>query len=454
MSAVKKNMSNEILNGNIIKGVILMSLPLMVLNLINTAYALVDTYFVGQINELAVGAVSLVAPIISCGNACIAGLCAAAVALISRALGEKDREKACKATDHIFVIGIIFGIIAGFLFIAFRDNILVWMETPEDIYSDTRNYLTGISFDFLFLFIISFFQSVKQSAGDTKIGVLLNIIACLLNCVLDPIFIIKFQLGTFGAAIATMLSKALMAPIALIILCSKNQPVSLSKGVFKIQGKLTLTILKVATPATLGQFMASFGFVLMSKEIVSYGSIIMSAYGIGNQISSLFYIPLNGIGSALTTFIGQNLGNNNPERARECYRKSMILTAFFSIAFTVIGFVCAPYAIHLFIKNASDLLVHEALIYAYFSIFTSFCMGWFNNLMAVFNGSGNTLIAMILSACRLFAVRIPVIYLLATYTNLGHIGIWVAMVISNLIICISGQILYNHYPWDKRGIKL
>ena len=81
-------------------------------------------------------------------------------------------------------------------------------------------------------------------------------------------------------------------------------------------------------------------------------------------------------------------------------------------------------------------------------------MGWFNNLMGLFNGSGNTLIAMILSACRLFAVRIPVIYLFAKYTNLQHIGIWVAMVVSNLIICISGQIIYRVYAWDKKGIKI
>ena len=104
--------------------------------------------------------------------------------------------------------------------------------------------------------------------------------------------------------------------------------------------------------------------------------------------------------------------------------------------------------------NASELLIKEALIYAYYSIFTSFCMGWFNNLMAVYNGSGNTLISMILSACRLFAVRIPVIWLLARFTNLQHIGIWVAMIISNLIICISGQIIYRHYPWDSRGVRI
>lgn len=431
-----------------------MSVPLMLLNLINTGYALVDTFFVGKINELAVGAVSLVAPILSCGNALIAGLCAAAVALISRALGEGDKEKADKVCNQIFIIGVVLCSVAGFVFLACRDLMLAWMETPEDIYTDTRNYLTGISFDFLFLFIIFFFQSVKQAAGDTKVGVLLNIISCMLNCGLDPLFISVFKLGTLGAALATMLSKALMAPIALKILLSPKEPVCLTKDMFKTDRRLVLKIFQVSLPAATGQFLASFGFVLMSRDIVSYGSIIMSAYGIGNQIASLFYIPLNGIGSALTTYIGQNLGNQNHPRAKECYKKAMTVTAVFAAVFTVIGFYAAPHAIRLFIKNASEKLVHEALIYAYFSIFTSFCMGWFNNLMAVFNGSGNTLIAMILSACRLFAVRIPVIYLLAKYTNLQHLGIWTAMVISNLIICISGQVIYGTYSWDKKGIRI
>ena len=451
---MKTDVQNEVLNGSIFAGILKMALPLMLLNLINTGYALVDTFFVGKISELAVGAVSLVAPIIGCGNACIVGLCSAAVALISLALGEGSKEKADKAANHIFFLGLIFGVAAGALFLLCRDVILVWMETPAEIYQLTRSYLTGISFDFLFLFIVSFFQSVKQAAGNTRIGVVLNIAACLLNCVLDPLFIYVFQLGTFGAAIATLLSKALMAPIALRILLNPKEPVSLSKAMFRPERKLVKKVITVALPATVGQFLASFGFVLMSKEIVSYGAIIMSAYGIGNQISSLFYIPLNGIGSALTTFIGQNLGSGNRPRARECYRKTMGLTAITSVVFTVVGFFLARPAINLFIRNASELLIKEALIYAYFSIFTSFCMGWFNNLMAVYNGSGNTLISMILSACRLFAVRIPVIWLLARFTNLQHIGIWVAMIISNLIICLSGQIIYRHYPWDCRGVRI
>jgi len=445
---------NFILNGNIYKGILKLALPLMLLNIINTAYTLVDTFFVGKIDELAVGAVSLVSPIVGCGNACIVGLCSAAIALISRALGENNQENANKAAKHIFSLGCILGIIIGGILLLFKDPILIWLETPEEIYKATSDYMVGISFDFLFAFILSYFQSVKQSSGNTKIGVLLNIGSSLLNCILDPIFIFILGWGTFGAAFATLLSKALMCPVALIILSNKKAEVYLEKGFLKLDKNLLWIVVKIAIPATLGQFLASLGFVFMSKEIVSYGAIIMSAYGIGNQISSLFYIPLNGIGSALTTYIGQNLGNSDEKRARDCYKKAMILTAISSIIFTILGFFTAPFAIHLFIKNASDLLVSEALIYAYYSIFTSFCMGWFMNLLAVFNGSGNTLISMILSSCRLFAVRVPLIYLFATYTDLQHIGIWLSMIVSNLIICISGQLLYKFFPWTKRGIKI
>jgi len=451
---IKKTSNEYILKGNIYAGLVKLALPLMLLNIINTAYSLVDTYFVGKINELDVGAVSLIAPIVGCANACIAGLCAAAIALIARALGENNTENANNAANQIFDLGCVLGIVLGAFLMLFRDPILIWLETPEEIYESTKAYLTGIAFDSLFVFILSYFQSVKQAAGNTTIGVVLNVCSCLLNCILDPIFIIWLNLGTFGAAIATMLSKALICPIAIAILRNKNAEVYITKGIQKFEKGLMWKVIKISAPATIGQFLASFGFVLMSKEIVSYGAIIMSAYGIGNQISSLFYIPINVMGSALTTFIGQNLGDNNPDRAKECYRKNMSLVAVFSLLCTILGFFLAPMAIHLFIKNASEKLVSEALTYAYYSIFTSFFMGWFMSLLGVFNGSGNTLISMILSSCRLFVVRIPIIYLFARFTNLEHIGIWIAMIVSNLIICVSGQILYNKFPWTTRGIKL
>lgn len=441
---------SEILNGNIISGIIKLSIPLMFLNLINTLYGIVDTFFVGRIGELQVGAVSLVSPITSCGIAFATGLSVACIAMISRALGEGNNIKANNIATHSIVLAILLGVGISALCLIFSKPILSWLNTPEDIYKDTLYYYVGISFDYTCLFVLTMFQAIRQACGDSSSGAKLNTIAAILNVVLDPLFIFVFKLGTLGAAIATVLSKVLVCPFAIYSLISNKNNIYISLKENKIELQTMKRIIGISIPASLGSLLSSFGFVLMSKEIVSYGSVVMSGYGIGNSISNIYYIPVNSIGSALPTFIGQNLGAGNPERAKQSYVDSIKIVAVICLIVIALGFLTSKYVVLLFVENASQKLIDISLEYALFSIATAFFMGWFNSLCGVFNGSTNTKISMVLSTARLLVVRMPLVWLLEKFTNLGYTGIWVSMIISNLIICISGQIMYNHYPWYKK----
>ena len=441
----------DILNGNIMKGLIKLAIPLMFLNLINVLYGIVDTYFVGRIGELQVGAVSLVSPITNCGIAFAFGLSAAGIAMISRALGENDKAKANNIATHLILLAIILGILITVISLAFINPILSWLNTPNDIYLDTKAYYIGIAFDYVFLFILTIFQAIRQANGDSKSGAVVNMIASLLNVFLDPLFIFVFKMGTLGAAISTVLSKALVCPFAIKGLIDSNNGIYISFNRYKIELPIMGRIITVAIPASLGQFLSSFGFVLMSKEIVSYGSIVMSGYGIGSHISSIFYIPVNSIGMALPTYIGQNLGAKNTNRAHESYRVSMKLVMIMAVFVIGVGLSTSRFMASLFVKNASDRLIDISLEYANFSIGTSFFMGWFNSLCGVYNGSTNTKIAMILSAGRILFIRMPIVYLLARVTNLAYTGIWVSMIVSNLITCVIGQIIYSTYAWDQKA---
>lgn len=132
----------------------------------------------------------------------------------------------------------------------------------------------------------------------------------------------------------------------------------------------------------------------------------------------------------------------------------MKLVVFMAILVIGVGLSTSRYMANLFVKNASDRLIDISLEYANFSIGTSFFMGWFNSLCGVYNGSTNTKIAMVLSAGRILFIRMPIVYLLARFTNLAYTGIWISMIVSNLITCLIGQIIYLRYPWDKKVITV
>lgn len=449
MSGLSKS---YLLNGDIKAGLMKLALPLMVLNLVNSLYNIVDTFWVGRMGELQVGAVALIGPIMGCGSALVVGLSAAGISMISKALGSSDPEKANEYATHLLVIAMVFGIVIGAGCLLFSSLILDWLQTPADIYQDASAYLFGISFDFLFLFVLNIFQTIRQADGDGRSAVVFNAIAAILNTILDPFFIFTLHMGVLGAAVATVLSKVLVMPFVFYILFHDHDHVVCSFK-SKMKWQVFKELIFVGIPASLAQFLSSFGFVLMNKSIVGYGSIAISAYGLGNKVTDLYYIPVNAFGGALAPFIGQNIGAGNRERAKECFKQAMILTAICSAIVMIIGLFASRYLVLLFVSDASNELMNMTLEYCFYVVVTIFFMGWFQNIHGVFSGAGKTRLILILSTFRLWGLRIPMIYLFYYFTNLGPAGIWWAMVISNFITCLAGQFFYQQYSWLKNEQK-
>ena len=441
----------NLLDKNVTKNLMQMALPLMFLNLVNSLYSVVDTFFVGQIGELQVGAVTLVGPVTSCAVAFTAGLSAAALALVSQAIGAGNYEKADETATHLLLMTIITGLAMTVVLFFGTDIVLQWLDTPADIFEDSRAYLRGISFDFIGMFMLSLFHAIHQANGDSKSGVTLNSISAVLNIILDPIFIFGLDLGVLGAALATSLSKFLLVPVVIYKLY-KNGEHNMTTIAFR---KYPLTvasfreIMGVTIPASISQFFTAFGFVLMNKAIIYYGSIAMSAYGLGSRIANLFYIPVNSIGSALAAFIGQSLGAGDTEHAKLCFRKAMVLCSGISAVITIFGWIAAPQIVPLFVKDASQELLYLAKEYTFYSVATAFFMGWYGILSGVYNGSGHTKTSLVLAVFRLWGCRIPMIYLFRML-GFGPTGIWWSMLLSNLFCCLVGQFIYGTGKWQTR----
>lgn len=442
-----------ILEGNLTKALLRMALPLFVLNLVNSLYNIIDTFWVGQISELQVGAVSLVAPIMWCAYSVAMGLSAAAIALISTKIGANQKEDACRFATSIIRFAIVFALLLSVGTIAFLHPILDWLNTPAEIYDDSYWYLFGISFDYAGLLLLNLYMAVRQSAGDSRSGVQLNTCASILNVVLDPIFIFGFHLGILGAAVATVLSKLVVAPIAWKRLHNIEFPVYIDfrKYPFHMQdGKQILTL---CLPAASGQLLENFGFVIMNKYIVAYGAVAMSAYGVGARMVGLANIPAISISTVLATFVGQNLGAENPQRARRSFHKAILLSTTCSILLTVLGiFLVTPF-IHIFVPNASTELIELAKEYVCYALLSGIFMGWYVTLNdGVFNGSGHTNYTFILSMLRLWGFRIPMILLFERYTSFGITGIWLAMLLSNIMECGIAQYIYLKHHWEQSTV--
>lgn len=442
-----------ILQGNLTKALLRMAVPLFVLNLVNSLYNIIDTFWVGQLGELQVGAVSLVGPIMWCAQSVAMGLSAAAIALLSTRLGANQKEDACRFATALLYFAIGFAIVLSMGTLLLLHPILSWLDTPKEIYDASYQYLFGISFDYIGLLMLNLYMAMRQSAGDSQSGVKLNMCASLLNAVLDPIFIFVFHFGILGAAIATVVSKLVMVPVACRRLHDKAFPVHIDFRKYPFRPADGKIILKLCIPAASGQFLENLGFVIMNKYIVYYGAVAISAYGVGAKMVTLAYIPVMSIGAVLATFVGQNLGAGNTERARKAFHTAMKLSTLFSCALTIIGMLVITPFIHLFVPNASTQLMELTQEYAFFALLCGVFMGWYINLNdGVFNGSGHTNYTFILSMMRLWAFRIPMILLFHRFTSLGITGIWLAMLLSNIFECILAQDIYLRHHWEHSAI--
>ena len=217
-------MNENVLEGSIKKSLFKMAIPLFVLNLLNSLYGVVDTYFVGKIGELAVGAISLVHPIMWCSISIANGLSAGTIAIISTYVGAKNNEKASHFATEIVYFNVFFAIVLALGTYLLCDPILAYLKTPAEIYAGSKEYMMVIAFDYLGLFLINMFMAIRQACGDSKTGVVMSVIASILNVILDPIFIFGFHLGIKGAAIATVLSKLLVLPFLIKSLYSSETP--------------------------------------------------------------------------------------------------------------------------------------------------------------------------------------------------------------------------------------
>jgi len=314
-------------------------------------------------------------------------------------------------------------------------------------------YLRITFLDMPFMFLFFNFNSIMNAEGNTVFPTVLSAISAVLNMILDPIFIFTFNMGIAGAAIATLLSKAVLAIAGVYVLMRRSSKVRPSFKKFKFDVEIIKKIISVALPSSIGQSGSALGFMALNVFIVSYGTATLAAFAMVNRITSLVSQPAMGIGAALTSIIGQNLGCSQLERAKEAFVKAIKLTIGFSALGLIILLAFDKEIIGFFMQSKDDMMViSEGITYLQYIAWSMPLMGIFSVLQGVFQGSGHTRYSMEMEVGRLWLVRLPMILLFKNFTNIGSVGIWFSMSFSNLIICIFGYIMYRKGDWEKNII--
>lgn len=452
---VKHSKVEMILSADMYRVLLTLSVPIMINNIIQTLYNLVDGIWVSKISSVHFAAVSFVWPInflfVSLGM----GISVAGTSLLSQLIGAEKVKEARKYATQLVALSLILGTLFAAIGIIASPFVIKLMGGEGEFASLANTYLRISCLDLPFLFLFSSVNSMMNAQGNTVTPTILSAISAILNVILDPIFIFTLGMGIAGAAWATVLSRVVLAALGAKLLFSNDNVLKPNFNQFKFDKKILKEIMRVGLPVSIGQSGASVGFIFLTGFIVSYGTATMAAFGMVNRTTNLFMLPAMGVGTALTAVVGQNLGANQEKRATEGFVKASKLASFMGIVGGIFVFVFSKQLVAFFIQSKDDPeVIVQSIIYMKFIAFSLPLMGMFSVLQGIFQGSGNTGYSMAMEIGRLWVVRLPMILAFKHLTNLGSVGIWFSMSFSNFVVCVFGLWVFKVKGWNRNGKKL
>lgn len=459
---MKKERSEMILHGNIYKIIAIISIPIILNNFIQQLYSLADAFWLGKLGTAEFASTSFTWPVVFLFNSIGIGLSIASISLISQLLGKKDFPLAQKYADTLINISLLFSIIFMLLGYFSADSIVNLMGATGYLAKYSIIYLKYSYLGIPFIFLYYIYSSILSAQGKNAIPTMISTTCVVLNMILNPIFIfdtIPFTsisglgLGVKGAALATVLTQGIMCIVGFIHLRFNHDKIKLNlQSLIFIKWKKCILkkIYYIALPSVIGQIGTAIGFIIMNSFIQSYGTETVAAYGMVNRISGLLNIPPGGIGSAITSIIGQNIGNNNIKRVKETFKKASIIVIIMSIIIAFISFIFRYEILSFFINAPKDSeLMIQANSYMFYTLITLVMLNMFFVYQGLFQGSGNSKYSMAIDMIRLWIIRLPLILFFKYYTGYGATGIWLAMSISNVLVTIIAHLIYLNGGWQQ-----
>jgi putative MATE family efflux protein len=443
-----------ILEGNMMKAILSLAIPVVINSFLQTMYNLTDTFWLGKLGTEQLAAINLVTPlqniILNFGT----GITVAGAVLIAQYIGAGDKKSAGSMANQIFACSMVFAVVCATLCFAATPWIVAWLGADGTTFTHSVTFLRVVIWDMPFLYMVNIFSAVHQAQGDTVRPMLLNLGGITLNMIFDPLFLMVFRMGVGGAALATLLAKAVPAVVAFILLNNPKKDLHLDIRHMKFQADKLGLILKIGLPTAIGGSTMQLGFLLMSKNVYVYGTQAMAAYGIGNKINGLISLPSNGIGSAVATIVGQNMGAAQTDRAQKGYRISMgISVAFLFVGGMILSREFISTAI-VSIFSTDPAVIGMASEFLSIMAFWCFTNGVYNSTSGLFQGTGHTEVTMAVDATRLWVFRFATIWVCETIFHMGVRSIWYSVVISNGISSTILFVLYKTGIWRKLRIRI
>lgn len=449
MRKVKSGIS--LTEGDISKHVLRLALPIVASLYLQSAFLIVDLYWVSKLGKQAAAAVASGSFIVWMVEALTGMIGIGAMAIIARSIGAGDREAAAVVSRQSLVLGVIFSVFTTIIGISASPAILRFMGNEPEVVRMGESFLQIIFSGIFTVYIFFILTNIYKGSGDTLTPMIFLIVSVSINMLLDPLLIFGIsifpEMGIQGAGVATVLSTGIGSVIAILKMPRGFLPGKLID--LKPDFLVFARILRVGAPYALAGLLFCIVYIILSKITTLFGTEAMAALGIGHKVESLSYYACLGFGAAAAALVGQNLGAGKPARAARSAWTSVLMISVINALLGLLFFIFSDRIIMLFIDD--PLVIGRGGAYLRIIALSELFMGLEIVLEGAFSGAGNTVPPMVISI--LFSVaRIPLAQLLSLHFGLGVNGVWWAISITTIIKGALMALWFYRGKWKGKKI--
>ena len=392
-------------SGSIWQHMTFFALPLLLGNLFQQLYNTVDSLIVGNfLGSSALAAVSSSSNLILMLIGFLSGISLGAGVVVSRYFGAGDVENVHRAVHTTVAFGLVSGFLMTAVGILLSPQILIWMGTPESVMPESVTYLRIYFSGSLGFVMYNILVGILQAVGDSRHPLYYLMVSSVINFILDVLFIEVFHTGVGGAALATVISQVFSAVLCFIQLLRTKESYRLQIKEIRFHQKVFKKIIRTGLPTGVQYSIISFANVVVQSYIHAFGEMAMAGYGAYSKIEGFAFLPINSFTMAITTFVGQNLGAKQPERAEKGARFGILVTVCLAELIGLFVLLLAPQLIAAFDSTPEVIRfgVEKARTAALF-----YCLlACSHSMAAILRGAGNTIVSMLIMMCCWCMVRV------------------------------------------------
>ena len=430
----------DMTQGSITRHLVEFALPLLAGNVFQQLYNMVDTWVVGNfVSNEAFSAVGTVGPIINMLIGFFMGLSSGAGVVISQYYGAHKPDRVRDTVHTAMVLTLVLCGAFTALGLALIPAMLALMNTPAEVLPESTAYLSIYFSGITGLLIYNMGSGILRAVGDSRRPFYFLVVSAGLNTVLDLVFVIRFRMGVAGVAWATIIAQAASAVLVLAVLLRTDSCVRLELRRLRVHWDMLGKIMQVGIPAALQMAVTAFSNVFVQSYINRFGPDCMSGWTAYTKIDQLMFLPMQSLALSATTFVGQNLGAGNAQRAHQGTRRALAISLAVTAVLMVPVLVLAP-QLTAFFNRKAEVVAYGTLLLRYISPFYLLCC--INQIYSgALRGAGNSQVPMVIMLGSFVVFRQIYLYIMSHYISnallplaMGYPAGW--------LVCSAATLLY------------